>query len=127
MLIFYESIEYLTKVLKRLNEDENSYYFQKKNMEMNNYWGTTNTGSNSISGFKINDNGALRLIDANGITAITDAVPTDMALSRDSKYLFAVTTGSGSISAYKVNNNGGLTSIGDVSGIPMSAVGLIAK
>jgi len=91
------------------------------------YCYTTNTGSNSISGYRITDEGALKLIDANGVTAATGSTPIDMALSRESQYLYALSEGSGSISAYKVNNNGGLTSIGEVNGIPTSASGMAAR
>lgn len=87
---------------------------------------TTNTGSNSISGYYISDEGKLKLIDANGITAITGTAPIDMALSRESKFLYALNSGSGSISAFKVTFNGGLNSLGDISGIPAGATGLVA-
>lgn len=87
---------------------------------------TTNTGSNSISGYYISDEGKLKLIDANGITAITGIAPIDMALSRESKFLYALNSGSGSISAFKVTFNGGLNSLGDISGIPEGAAGLVA-
>ncbi|MEP6681930.1 MAG: beta-propeller fold lactonase family protein [Parafilimonas sp.] len=87
---------------------------------------TTNTGSNSISGYYINDDGKLKLLDANGITAITGVAPIDMALSKESKFLYALNSGSGSISAYKVTFNGGLNSLGDISDIPLSAAGLVA-
>lgn len=87
---------------------------------------TTNTGSNSISGYYISDEGKLKLIDANGITGVTGVAPIDMALSRESKFLYALNSGSGSISAFKVTFNGGLNSLGDISGIPLSATGLVA-
>ncbi len=91
------------------------------------YCYATNTGSNSISGYRITDEGALKLIDANGITAVTGSTPIDMAPSRGSQYLYALNEGSGSISAFKVSNNGGLTSLGEVSGIPTSASGMAAR
>jgi 6-phosphogluconolactonase len=91
------------------------------------YCYATNTGSNSISGYRITDEGAIKLIDANGVTAATGTTPIDMAMSRESQYLYNLNAGSGSVSAYKVNNNGGLTSLGEVSGIPAGASGLAAR
>jgi len=87
---------------------------------------TTNNGSNSISGYYINDDGKLKLLDANGITAVTGKAPIDMALSKESKFLYVLNSASGSISAYKVTFNGGLNSLGDISDISLSAAGLVA-
>ena len=49
------------------------------------YTYTTNTGSNSISGYAIGRDGSLTLLDADGRTAVTGAGPIDAALSRESR------------------------------------------
>jgi 6-phosphogluconolactonase len=88
---------------------------------------TTNTASGNISGYNISNSGALTLIDTDGITALTDAGPIDMYLSRDSKYLYTLNTNGNSISMFRINNNGGLTSLGNISGLPAGAVGMAAE
>ena len=88
---------------------------------------TTNTGSNSISGYRINREGELLLLDADGRTGVTGAGPIDMALSRGSRFLYSLNSGDGTISGFRVNANGGLTSIGDVGGLPLAATGLAAR
>jgi 6-phosphogluconolactonase len=92
-----------------------------------NYCYSTNTGSNSISGYKIADDGSISLIDANGVTGATGLTPIDMAMSRESKYLYSLNHGDGTISEFKISNNGGLISLGIVSGIPLSASGLTGR
>ena len=89
----------------------------------------TNTGSASISGFNIDQNGAITLLDADGVTATTGAAPIDMALTKNSRFLYALNSGSASISLFSVNNNdGSLTSLGpDVTGLPPTANGLAAR
>jgi 6-phosphogluconolactonase (cycloisomerase 2 family) len=92
-----------------------------------NYCYTTNAVSNSISGYKVADDGSISLLDANGVTAVTGASPVDMAMSRDSKYLYSLNSADGSVSAFKIANNGGLVSLGVTGGIPLGASGLAAR
>lgn len=86
----------------------------------------TNTGSASVSGYKISNSGALTLIDANGVTGVTGARPLDLYMDKESKYVYTLNSGAHTISIFRIANNGGLTSLGDVSGIPATAAGLTA-
>jgi 6-phosphogluconolactonase len=90
---------------------------------------TTNTGSASITGYQIGQDGTLTILDADGVTASTGLAPIDMALSRNSKFLYSLNSGSNSISLFSVSNSdGSLTSLGaDVPGIPAGATGLAAR
>lgn len=89
---------------------------------------TTNAHSNNISGYVVNRDGTLTLFNDGGVTAVTNAAPTDMALARDSQYLYNLNSGSGTITSFKLNvANGSLSPLGSVSGLPPSAVGLAAK
>jgi 6-phosphogluconolactonase len=88
---------------------------------------TSNTGSASISGYRINRKGELSLLDADGRTGVTGPGPIDMALSRDSRFLYSLNSGDGSISGFRVGTNGSLTSIGGASGLPAGATGLAAS
>ena len=64
------------------------------------YTYTTNTGSNSISGYAIGRDGSLTLLDADGRTAVTGAGPIDAALSRESRFLYTLNDGAHEIAAF---------------------------
>jgi len=88
---------------------------------------TTNTGSNSISGFEIGHDGSLTLLDADGKTADTGAGPIDAALSRNSRFLYTLNDGAHEIQGFAVNADGSLDPLGAVGGLPPGAVGLAAS
>jgi 6-phosphogluconolactonase len=83
----------------------------------------TNTGSNSVSGFRILAGHLFRL-NRDGITATTGAAPIDMALSRG--VLHVLNSGDHTISSFRVLKNGQLARIGEVVGLPDAATGLLA-
>jgi len=81
----------------------------------------TNTASNTISGFEIQPDGTLALLDADGVTATTGGNPRDMAITL--RYLYAQTDGS--LDAYRIHADGSLTPIGSTS-VPATARGVVA-
>jgi 6-phosphogluconolactonase len=87
---------------------------------------TSNTGSGSISAYSVDKHGRLALLNADGRSGVTSAGPTDMALSDNSKFLYAIAPASGEVAAFRVQADGSLTALGGASGIPASAVGLAA-
>jgi 6-phosphogluconolactonase (cycloisomerase 2 family) len=87
---------------------------------------TTNTGSNSISGYQVEVSGALRLLTPSGVTATTGATPIDEAVSDGGAFLYALDSGSHAISAYAVTG-GSLAPVQTLPGIPATAVGLAAR
>jgi 6-phosphogluconolactonase (cycloisomerase 2 family) len=89
----------------------------------------TNTGSGSVSGYRVSDDGALTLLDDDGVTASTGAgsSPIDADFSGNSRFLYVLTAGNGGISAFRVGKDGSLTAIDDVSGLPSGAVGVAAR
>jgi 6-phosphogluconolactonase len=91
------------------------------------YTYTTNTGSNSISGYAIGTDGSLTLLDADGRTAATGAGPIDAALSRGSRFLYTLNDGAHEIEAFAVDADGSLAPLGAVGGLPAGAVGLAAR
>ena len=90
---------------------------------------TTNTGSGTISGYSVAPDGSLELLDADGITGnIGDgSAPIDMALSRNSQFLYTLNSGTGTLSAFRVNADGSLETLAGVSGIPTGANGLAGQ
>jgi len=87
---------------------------------------TANAQGGSISGFAIDNDGAISLIDADGRTAVVGAGNIDLALSGNSRYLYEL-NGNRSISGFRVEADGHLTAVGTVAGLPASTVGLVAQ
>jgi 6-phosphogluconolactonase (cycloisomerase 2 family) len=86
----------------------------------------TNTGSGSISSFRIGRDGSLTLLDPQAGLTGDGSSPIDMALSRNGRYLFAIGANSSMVSAFEVNADGSLDHLGDVS-VPAGSVGLAAR
>jgi 6-phosphogluconolactonase len=91
------------------------------------YTYTTNTGSNSISGYRIGNDGGLTLLDADGKTATTGAGPLDLALAKHSRLLYSLNSGVPEIQGFAVNGDGSLDPLGTVGGLPAGTVGLAAR
>lgn len=87
---------------------------------------TTNTGSSSISSYRIGKDGSLTLLDAAAGLTGAGSSPIDMALSRDGRFVYALSGGTQTISAFRVMADGSLVSLGEVS-VPAGAVGLAAR
>jgi 6-phosphogluconolactonase len=92
---------------------------------------TTNTGSGTITGYRISDSGNLMILDADGVTATTGAgtAPTDLALSRYSRFLLALNSATGEVAVFRVNanGNGNLMPVQTVGGLPPNATGLAVR
>jgi 6-phosphogluconolactonase (cycloisomerase 2 family) len=86
---------------------------------------TTNTGSDSITGFRIAKNG--RITRLSPVTARTGDGPTDLAFDRRG-VLYALDAAEGTLGAYRVGGDGRLTAVGRDGGLPAGAVtGLAAR
>jgi len=90
---------------------------------------TTNTGSGNVSGYRVEFNGVLRLLNADGQTANTGtgSTPLDAAISNDARFLYVLTPGTGNIQGFSVSLDGSLTPLSQATGVPSSASGLIAR
>ncbi len=90
---------------------------------------TTNTGSGSITGYRVAQDGQLSILDADGRTGVTGAgsAPTDEALSGNGRFLFALNSGSHTLVAFRIGANGSLSTVSGAPGVPASAVGLAAR
>ncbi|HXP58915.1 MAG TPA: beta-propeller fold lactonase family protein, partial [Dongiaceae bacterium] len=87
---------------------------------------TANAGSASISGFRVHDDGSLKLLDPSGVSGTTGAHPADMAFSHDGTTLFSLNNGDGSISAFGIKSDGSLKPMTGLSGLPTTTAGLAA-
>jgi 6-phosphogluconolactonase (cycloisomerase 2 family) len=89
----------------------------------------TNTGSGSVSGYAVADDGTLTLLDADGRTAVTGpgSAPTDEDFSRDGRFLYVLNSGTHTVAAFAFSDDGSLAPVGEVPGLPASAAGLAAR
>jgi 6-phosphogluconolactonase (cycloisomerase 2 family) len=86
---------------------------------------TTNTGSDSITGYRIGKGGAITRLSS--VTARTGDGPTDMAFDRRG-VLYALDAAAGTLGAYRAGGDGRLTPVGRAGGLPAGAVtGLAAR
>ena len=94
----------------------------------NRYAYTTNTGSGTVSGYRVARNGSLSLLNADGRTAVIGAgtAPTDAALTGNSRFLYVLNSAIGSVSGFRVEPNGSLWPVNSVGGLPVGATGLVA-
>jgi len=90
---------------------------------------TTNTGSGSVSAYRISQDGSLELRDPDGRAGDTGAGsrPIDMALSRNSHFLYTLNAGNNTISAFHVGSDGTLSALPGVTGLSAGANGLVAR
>ncbi len=93
---------------------------------------TSNTGSNSLTGFRIRPNGELTILTADGRTGETrpGTGPLESAFSKDGHFLYVVasigTSSNASVSGFRVESDGSLAPITDVAA-PEGVVGLAAR
>jgi 6-phosphogluconolactonase (cycloisomerase 2 family) len=86
----------------------------------------TNTGSGSISTYRIASDGSVSLLHAVAASTGAGSGPIDMALSDDGQFLFVLAPGNGTVRPYAINADGTLTGLGPISGVPGTAFGLAA-
>jgi 6-phosphogluconolactonase (cycloisomerase 2 family) len=89
----------------------------------------TNTASSTITGLNIAHNGTLSLIDPDGVTASTGtgSSPIDMALSRDGRFMYALSGGTNAITGYRVGHDGSLHPVEPGESVPAGTNGLAAR
>ena len=86
-----------------------------------------NAASANLTGVAIDEQGALTLHDASGITATTAAGSTDLAITPDRGYLYALAGSPKSIYIFEIGLDGGLS---PMSALPITATapaGLVAR
>jgi 6-phosphogluconolactonase (cycloisomerase 2 family) len=90
---------------------------------------TTNNGSGSVSGYAVDQSGALTLLNADGQTGLTGdgSAPIDAIDAGDGQFLYVLNAGDDSISSFGINADGSLTDLGKVTGLAPSTVGLAGR
>ena len=88
-----------------------------------------NTGSNTVTGYAIGQDGTLTLLDADGVTGPgADAGPADIGLSQDGQFLYVLTRGTNSVTGFeRRTSDGSLERASVVDGLPVGAVGLAVR
>jgi 6-phosphogluconolactonase len=85
-----------------------------------------NAGTASVSGYSIEPDGTLSLLNADGRTGFTAPGPVDEALSANGRFLYTLDARSGAISIFAVRGDGSLDKQADVA-IPVNTNGLAAR
>jgi 6-phosphogluconolactonase (cycloisomerase 2 family) len=87
------------------------------------YYYVANTGSNTLSGYRISADGRPSLIGPTGIVATTEPGPIDLTSPSKGSFLYGE-TGVGTVDEYRVNGDGTLTELGIVTGLPPGIEGI---
>lgn len=88
---------------------------------------TSNAASGSITGYRVSNSGALKLLNSDGVTGVTAGNPSDMALSHDSQYLYALNNGLHTIDIFALRSDGSLQKLVSAAGLPAGTAGLAAR
>ena len=87
----------------------------------------TNTGSGTVSAFRVHADGALRLLSSDGVSGETGvgSKPSDVAAADG--YVDVVDSGTHALSTFAVRADGRLTAVASTSGLPPFAAGLVER
>jgi 6-phosphogluconolactonase len=83
---------------------------------------TTNTGSDTVTGYRIAKDGSIARLDGDGVTARTGDGPTDIAVDRSGRVALVLSAAGGTLDAFRVGRDGGLSPLGSTGGLPAGAV-----
>ncbi len=86
----------------------------------------SNTGSNTISAYHLDAEGALSLFGGGGVVADLgdDHDPIDIAVAGDDRFLYVLNATAENILGFSIDEGGTLTELGGVYPVPAGAVGL---
>lgn len=87
---------------------------------------TSNHADDSITGFSVTDGTLVGLGDG-GATALPGDGPTDVAFSGDGRFLYVVNGQTDTIGVMRYHADGTLDVLGEVPGLPASALGIAAR
>jgi 6-phosphogluconolactonase (cycloisomerase 2 family) len=87
----------------------------------------TNTGSGTVTGFKVDRHGALTPLNVDGLTGVSGGNPLDAAVGLDESTMYVLSPKIGKIIAFHVGADGSLAAAGSSLGVPLTATGLVAR
>jgi hypothetical protein len=90
------------------------------------FYYVANTGSNTLSGYRIGADGQPALVTPTGIVATTEPGPIDLAASSEGNFLYGETGVASTVDAYHVESDGTLTKLGTATGLPPGIEGIAA-
>lgn len=96
-------------------------------VEARGFFYVSNTGSNNLSGYRIDTNGRPTLIGPTGVVATTEEGPIDMATAAGGRFLYAQTGIGGTVDEFRVRDDGTLMRLGNVAGLPVGQEGIAAS
>lgn len=86
-----------------------------------------NTGSGTVSGYRIDFDGHITLLDADGVTGITGGRPSDLVFTQDGQFLYDLAGGTNQLAAFRVRADGSLEALPSFADIPAGANGLAVR
>jgi 6-phosphogluconolactonase len=87
----------------------------------------TNTGSGTITGYRVDRRSALTRLNADGVTGVSGGNPLDAAIGANQRTMYVLTPKIGKIVVFQVQADGRLTNSGSALGVPATATGLVAR
>jgi 6-phosphogluconolactonase (cycloisomerase 2 family) len=87
---------------------------------------TTNTGSESLSGYRVEQDNRLVLFDGRAGETGAGTAPTDASKSRNGRLIYALSPGSQTVIGFALQADGSLVLIGSFGGLPANAAGIAA-
>jgi 6-phosphogluconolactonase len=93
------------------------------------YLNVTNTGSGSITGYRIDFDGTIERLDADGRTGVTGdgSTPNDVIIADGGQYLYTLNSSAPTIGAFRVRPDGSLTPLTFTGGLPVGVTGLASR
>ena len=82
------------------------------------YYYVANTGSNTLSAYRIDSAGRPSLVTHTGVVAATEAGPIDLTAPSEGGFLYGQTGAAGTVDEYRMNPDGTLGKLGAVTGLP---------
>ena len=90
---------------------------------------TTNTGSSTLSSYRILPDGEVRLRGAGVAARAPGAQQTDFAITPDGSFLYTLNSRTGTVGMYRLDERGRLRTLGQIGGLPANggAQGIAAR
>lgn len=83
-----------------------------------------NYDDRSLSGYRIGSDGVLSLMDARTVELGDAGYPTDIAISRDNRWLYVLCDSRNSVICFRIQSDGTLRRVGEFLQVPRGSVGM---